>query len=292
MNTRTECSTVDSKVQIGFHELDDLIGELRGGQIIVIAGRPAMGKTTMAMNIINNACLEDKQSVYVLSLELSSEQFVKRLIELIGEVDNNQIQNGNIDDTAWDRLVRSAKTIAESGLILDDTAGEETYEYFCKTLRRLRRENNVSMAVVDYIQLMGCGQKMNSRNGEITYIMTGLKKLAQELQIPIIVLSQLSRRCERRNDHRPVLTDIRETALRSHCTDIVLFIYRDGYYSKEQYHTKDYEKYAEYGYNFDKKRDAEVIVAKHPSISVPITIHLSYDPKDGGFRNPEVSREQ
>ena len=291
MSARTEGTNVDSMVLTGFHDLDDLIGGLQGGQIIVIAGRPAMGKTTMAMNIINNVCLESKQSVYVLSLEMSSEQFVKRLIGLSGEGDNNQIQNGNIDEAAWDKIIKSSKIIAESGLILDDMVGNETFEYFCDTLRRLRRENNVSLAVVEYIQLMSCGQKTNTRNDEVTYIMTGLKELAQELQIPIIVLSQVKKACEYREDHRPMLSDLRESVFRSNIPDIVIFLYRDEYYSNDPYHPIDYEKYAECRYNTDMKKDAEVIIAKHPTVTVPVTIHLSYDPIDGGFKNPEVSHE-
>lgn len=238
-NNKGEVTGVPS----GFPELDEKTSGFQKGDMILIAARPSMGKTTFALNLAEYAALRAAKSIVVFSLEMSKEQLAYKLLCSEANVDMLKLRTGNLEDADWDNIARASGPLADAKIYIDDTAGISVMEMRSKC-RRIKIEHGIDMIVVDYLQLMtGSGE---SRQQEVSEISRSIKALAKEMQCPVIALSQLSRAPEQRTDHRPMLSDLRESGSIEQDADLVMFLYRDEYYNKE---TED-------------KNVAELIIAK------------------------------
>ncbi len=234
-------------VPTGFSELDYKTAGLHGSDLILIAARPAMGKTAFALNIATNASVRAKVPVAVFSLEMSKDQLVNRILCSEAMVDSNKVRTGKLEENDWTKLAESIGPLSEAEIYIDDTPGISVTEIRAKC-RKLKLEKNIGMVVIDYLQLVqGSNKRNGSREQEISEISRSLKILAKELNVPVIALSQLSRAAEQRPDHRPMLSDLRESGAIEQDADIVMFLYRDDYYNEDS----------------EKKDIAEVIIAKH-----------------------------
>ena len=234
-------------VPSGFVELDYRTAGFHGSELILIAARPAMGKTAFALNIATNAALKANVPVAMFSLEMSKEQLVNRILCSEAMVDSNKVRTGKLEEEDWTKLASAIGPLSEAEIYIDDTPGINITEIRAKC-RKLKLEKNIGLVVIDYLQLIqGSGKRNGSREQEISEISRSLKILAKELNVPVIALSQLSRAPEQRPDHRPMLSDLRESGAIEQDADIVMFLYRDDYYNKES----------------EKKDIAEVILAKH-----------------------------
>lgn len=230
----------------GFTELDYRTAGLQPSDLILIAARPSMGKTAFVLNLAQNICFKQDKSVLIFSLEMSQEQLVNRLLALESHVKAQSIRTGDVTDKDWEGLVEGASVIGESKLLIDDTPGISIGELRSKC-RKYALSDDIKIVIIDYLQLMsGDGRRSDSRQQEISEISRSLKSLARELNVPVIALSQLSRAVEKRDDHRPMLSDLRESGAIEQDADVVMFLYRDDYYNKET----------------EKKNIAEVIIAK------------------------------
>ena len=235
-------------IPTGFYDLDDKTAGLHGSDLILVAARPAMGKTAFALNIAANAAIKANTPVAVFSLEMSKDQLVNRILCIEAIVDSNKIMTGKLEEDDWSKLASVVGPISDSGIFIDDTPGISIMEIRTKC-RKLKNEQHIGLIVIDYIQLVqGSNNRKNgSREQEIAEISRSLKILAKELDVPVIALSQLSRAVEQRPDHRPMLSDLRESGSIEQDADIVMFLYRDDYYNPD---TED-------------KNISEVIIAKH-----------------------------
>ncbi len=234
-------------VPTGFLDLDHRTSGLHKSDLVLIAARPAMGKSAFAINIATNAALRAKTPVIIFSLEMSKEQVVSRILSSEAMVDSNKIRTGKIEEDDWGKLAGSLGPLSEAEIYIDDTPGISITEIRAKC-RKLKLEKNIGLVVIDYLQLIqGTGKRNSSREQEISEISRSLKILAKELDVPVIALSQLSRAAEARPDHRPMLSDLRESGAIEQDADIVMFLYRDDYYNQDS----------------EKKNIAEVIIAKH-----------------------------
>lgn len=233
-------------IATGFTELDYKLTGLHPAELILVAARPAMGKTAFVLNIAQYAAFKDNHAMAMFSLEMSKEQLVTRLMASESMVDSQQIRTGDLRDSDWEKLLEGAALIGNSKLIIDDTAS--SLAEIRSKCRKYKQTYDIDMVVIDYLQLMsGSNTRRNeSRQQEISEISRALKVLARELNIPIIALSQLSRAVEARQDHRPMLSDLRESGAIEQDADVVMFLYRDEYYNPDT----------------EKKNIAEVIVAK------------------------------
>ncbi len=240
-------------VPTGFIDLDNKTAGLHGSDLILIAARPAMGKTAFALNIAANAAIREKVPVAVFNLEMSKEQLVNRILCMEAMVDSNKLMTGKLDENDWNQLAGVIGPISDSGIYIDDTPGITITEIRTKC-RKLKMEKDIGLVVIDYIQLIqGSGNRKNgSREQEIAEISRSLKILAKELNVPVIALSQLSRAVEQRQDHRPMLSDLRESGSIEQDADIVMFLYRDDYYNPQS----------------EEKDLTEVILAKHRAGSI------------------------
>ena len=205
---------------------------LQNSDLILIAARPSMGKTAFALNIAEYVTVKKNVTTAIFSLEMSKEQLAKRILAMNSRVDSQKLRTGDLSDEEWMDIVDSAKTIGETNLIIDDTPGISVGELRSKC-RKLKIEKNLGLVMIDYIQLMTGGKKIESRQQEISEISRSLKALAREINAPIIALSQLSRKVESRDDKRPMLSDLRESGAIEQDADVVMFIYRDEYYNKD-----------------------------------------------------------
>lgn len=230
----------------GFVDLDKLTSGFQRSDLIIVAGRPGMGKTSFALNIAQNVATKTDLSVAVFSLEMSKEQLVSRIISSAAAIDQTAIRTGRIKSEEWTRLIDAVSPLSDAKIFIDDTPAISVREIRAKA-RRLKSERGLDMLFVDYIQLMSGGVKSESRQQEISYISRSLKALARELNIPIVALSQLSRATEQTHDKRPSLSHLRESGALEQDADIVMFIYREEYYDPES----------------EKKAIAEIIIAKH-----------------------------
>ncbi len=237
-------------LETGFRDLDAKTAGLQKSDLILIAARPAMGKTAFVLNIAEYVALHSNSTIALFSLEMSKEQLVKRMLAMNSMVDSQKIRTGDLEDDDWDKLVGSVRKIGNSNLVIDDTSGITASELRSKC-RKLKIEQGLDLVIIDYLQLMtGVGKrKSDSRQQEISDISRSLKVMARELDVPVIALSQLSRAVESRPDKRPMLSDLRESGAIEQDADIVMFIYRDEYYNPDS----------------EKKGVAEVIVAKQRS---------------------------
>ena len=234
-------------VPSGFMELDYKTAGFHGSDLILIAARPAMGKTAFALNIATNAAVRANVPVAVFSLEMSKEQLVNRVLCSEAMVDSNKVRTGKLEEDDWTKLAETIGPLSEAEIYIDDTPGISITEIRAKC-RKLKLEKNIGMIVIDYLQLIqGTNKRNGSREQEISEISRSLKMLAKELNVPVIALSQLSRAAEQRPDHRPMLSDLRESGAIEQDADIVMFLYRDDYYNEDS----------------EKKGIAEVIIAKH-----------------------------
>lgn len=216
----------------GYTDLDRMTSGLQRSDLILLAARPSMGKTALALNISMNA-VKAGASVALFSLEMSKEQYVQRIISMESMVDSSKLRTGNLDDDDWTRLISTMSLISNYNVYIDDTPSVSLFEMMSKC-RRLKIEKGLDLIVVDYLQLMSYGGRTDSRQQEISNISRGLKALARELDCPVMALSQLSRAPELRNDHRPIMSDLRESGAIEQDADVVMMLYRDEYYHKEE----------------------------------------------------------
>ena len=230
----------------GFTDLDRKTSGFQSTDLILIAARPSMGKTAFSLNLVANAAIKGKASVAVFSLEMSNEQLVDRMIAANAQVELSNIRNGSLKDEEWEKVTNAMGLLSSQKIYIDDTAGLNMVQLRTKC-RRLKIEKGLDMIVIDYLQLMEGDSKIENRQQEISKISRSLKILAKELECPVIALSQLSRAPEQRSDHRPMLSDLRESGAIEQDADMVMFLYRDEVYDKD---TMD-------------KNKAEVIIAKH-----------------------------
>lgn len=233
-------------IATGFIDLDYRTAGMQPSDLVLIAARPSMGKTAFVLNIAQHVAFKLNATCAIFSLEMSKEQLVNRLFSLESRVDSQHLRTGNLSDAEWEKLIESAGVIGKSNLIIDDTPGISISELRSKC-RKYKLEHNLQMIIIDYLQLMsGSGRGSDSRQQEISDISRSLKALARELSVPVLALSQLSRAVEQRPDHRPMLSDLRESGAIEQDADVVMFIYRDDYYNKDT----------------EKKGIAEIIIAK------------------------------
>lgn len=235
-------------VPSGFTDLDNMTTGFHGSELILLAARPAMGKSAFALNIAANAALKANTPVAVFSLEMSKEQLVDRILCSEAMVDSNKVRTGKLEEDDWSKLAGVVGPLSESNIYIDDTPGISVMDIRTKC-RKLKMEHNIGLVIIDYLQLVqGSNLRKNgSREQEIAEISRSLKILAKELNVPVIALSQLSRAVEQRPDHRPMLSDLRESGSIEQDADIVMFLYRDDYYNKDS----------------EDKGLTEVILAKH-----------------------------
>ncbi len=263
-------------IPTGFLDLDYKLTGLHPSELILVAARPAMGKTAFVLNIAQHVAFKNDYHVAIFSLEMSKEQLVTRLMSMESMVDSQLIRTGNLKDTEWEKLMESAGVIGNSNLMIDDTPGITIAELRSKC-RKYKQSMGLDLIIIDYLQLMSGSSKRSSesRQQEISEISRSLKALARECDVPIIALSQLSRAVEARQDHRPMLSDLRESGAIEQDADVVMFLYRDEYYNPDT----------------EKKNLAEVIVAKQRSGSTG-TIELVWLGQYTKFANKErISRE-
>ncbi len=244
---------------------------LQPSDLVLVAARPSMGKTAFVLNIAQYVAFHSGLCTAIFSLEMSKEQLVNRLFSLESRVDAQLLRSGSLADSDWEKLIEGAGTIGRSNLIIDDTPGISISELRSKC-RKYKLEHDLKLIIIDYLQLMsGSGRsKSDSRQQEISDISRSLKGLARELNVPVVALSQLSRQVEQRPDHRPMLSDLRESGAIEQDADVVMFIYRDDYYNKD---TPD-------------KNIAEIIIAKQRNGPIG-TINLVWLPQYTKFANME-----
>jgi len=256
-------------IPTGFLDLDYKMSGLQPSDLILVAARPSMGKTAFVLNIAQHVAFKAKKAVAIFSLEMSKEQLVNRLFSLEAQVDSQSLRTGNLKDEDWEKLIESAGIIGRSKLIIDDTPGISISELRSKC-RKFKLEHGLDLIIIDYLQLMTgrVGGRSESRQQEISEISRALKGLARELNVPVIALSQLSRAVEQRPDHRPMLSDLRESGAIEQDADVVMFIYRDDYYNKDT----------------EMKNVAEIIIAKQRNGSIG-TINLTWLPNYTKFAN-------
>jgi len=219
-------------VATGFLDLDYKTAGMQKSDLILIAARPSMGKTAFVLNLAEHMAVRDNVTTAIFSLEMSKEQLVKRMMAMNSRVDLQLMRSGNLKDDDWANLIQGANEIARSNLILDDTPSISVAELRSKC-RKYKIEKNLGVIIIDYLQLMSGGKRIESRQQEISEISRSLKALARELDVPVIALSQLSRAVEQRPDKRPMLSDLRESGAIEQDADVVMFIYRDDYYNKD-----------------------------------------------------------
>ncbi len=255
-------------IATGFLDLDYKTAGMQPSDLILIAARPSMGKTAFVLNIAEYAAFRQGKTVAIFSLEMSKEQLVNRLFSMEAKVDSQHLRTGKLSDAEWEKLIESAGEIGKSNLIIDDTPGISISELRSKC-RKYKLENDLELIIIDYLQLMsGSGRSTDSRQQEISDISRSLKALARELHVPVIALSQLNRTVEQRPDHRPMLSDLRESGAIEQDADVVMFLYRDDYYNKDT----------------DRPGIAEVIIAKQRNGGTG-TIELVWLPDYTKFAN-------
>ena len=257
-------------IATGFLDLDYKTAGMQPADLVLVAARPSMGKTAFVLNIAQHVAFKLNQTVAIFSLEMSKEQLVNRLFSLESRVDSQHLRTGNLTDMEWEKLIESAGVIGQSNLIIDDTPGISIAELRSKC-RKYKMDQDLKMIIIDYLQLMsGGGRGSESRQQEISDISRSLKALARELSVPVLALSQLSRAVEQRPEHRPMLSDLRESGAIEQDADVVMFIYRDDYYNKDT----------------DKKGIAEIIIAKQRNGPIG-TVELVWLPDYTKFANME-----
>ena len=254
-------------IPTGFIDLDYKTSGFQPSDLILIAARPSMGKTAFVLNVAQHLAFKEGKTVAIFSLEMSKEQLVNRLFSLESKVDSQALRTGNLTDEDWAKLIEGAAVVGKSNLIIDDTPGISIAELRSKC-RKFKLEHDLGIIIIDYLQLMSGGKHSESRQQGISEISRSLKAVARELNVPVVALSQLSRAVEQRPDHRPMLSDLRESGAIEQDADVVMFLYRDDYYNKDT----------------DKKNIAEVIIAKQRNGPIG-TVELVWLPNYTKFAN-------
>lgn len=262
-------------IPTGFTDLDNRTCGMQPADMILIAARPSMGKTAFVLNMAEYMAIRNKYTTAIFSLEMSKEQLVNRLLAMHSHVDSQSLRTGHLSERDWESVVDSSGVIAGSKLIIDDTPGISIGEMRSKC-RKYKLEHNLQCVIIDYIQLMSgsSSRKNDSRQQEVSEISRSLKQMARELGVPVIALSQLSRACETRQDHRPMLSDLRESGAIEQDADVVMFLYRDEYYNKDS----------------EDKGVAEVIIAKQRNGPIG-TVKLMWIGELTKFANMEYQKE-
>lgn len=261
-------------VPTGFTDLDRLTGGLQKSDLIVLAARPGVGKTSLSLSLAHNAAVKHQHSIALFSLEMSKEQLAQRLLSMDASIDQQRLRTGWIEEDEWDRIVYAMDTLSEANIWIDDTASISAMEMRSKA-RRLQAEHGIDLIIVDYLQLMQAtvnGRRNENRVQEISEISRSLKGLARELNVPVLALAQLSRAVESRQSKVPQLSDLRESGSIEQDSDIVLFIYRDDVYNPES----------------ERKNIADIIVAKHRNGPVG-EISLYFQANQTRFRDLELN---
>ena len=259
-------------IPTGFPDLDYRLSGLQRSDLILLADRPSMGKTALVLNLADYICFRKQYSVAIFSLEMSKEQLMNRLFAMEGRINSQSLRNGDLTDNEWSQLVETVGMIGNSRMIIDDTPGISISELRSKC-RKFKLEFGLDLVMIDYLQLMSGSGKSDSRQQEVSEISRALKALAREIDAPVIALSQLSRACETRPDHRPMLSDLRESGAIEQDADVVMFLYRDDYYNKDS----------------PDKNIAEVIIAKQRNGPIG-TVNLVWLPDFTKFVS--LSREE
>lgn len=259
-------------IPYGFTDLDFKTSGLHNSDLVLIAARPAMGKTAFGLNIVLHAAISAQVPVAIFNLEMSKDQLVNRMLACEAMVDSQKMRTGKLEDDDWQKIAKTLGPLSEAPIYIDDTPGVSIMDIRSKC-RRLKLEKNLGLVMIDYLQLMQGRGRNENRQQEVSEISRSLKILAKELDVPVICLSQLSRAAESRTDHRPMLSDLRESGAIEQDADIVMFLYRDDYYDPET----------------EKKNIAEVIIAKHRNGSTG-TIELAWLGQYTKFANLEKYR--
>ena len=256
-------------IPTGFIDLDNKTSGLQPSDLVLIAARPSMGKTAFVLNLVQNAAVRKGLNCMIFSLEMSKEQLVNRLLSMESGIDAQKLRTGDLTITDFDELIPAAVRVSQSkGLVIDDTPGITVTELLSKCRKR-KLETGLDMIIIDYLQLMsGSGKHSENRQQEISEISRSLKQIAREMHAPVVALSQLSRACEQRTDHRPMLSDLRESGAIEQDADVVMFLYRDDYYNKDTEHPNE----------------AEVIIAKQRNGPIG-TVTLLWKPETTRFVN-------
>ena len=258
----------------GFTDLDRLLSGLQNSDLILVAARPSMGKTAFVLNIAEHIAVRQDKRVLIFSLEMPDVALVKRIMAMNAKVDSTKIRDGVLNKSDWHSVIEAAGNVSVSNLIIDDTSGLNVTELRSRA-RKYKLEHGVDLIMIDYLQLMAGSNpgKGESRNTEISEISRSLKSLARELEVPVIALSQLSRGVESRGDHRPMLSDLRDSGAIEQDADVVMFLYRDEYYNKDS----------------EDRGTAEVIVAKQRNGPID-TVKLKWIPELTKFANLEMKK--
>lgn len=233
-------------VSTGFKDLDEMTSGLQSGDLVIVAGRPSMGKTAFAMNIAENAAIRSQQPVLVFSMEMPGEQLALRMMSSLGRIDQQRVRNGKLHDDDWPRITSAVSMLSDAPMFIDDTPALSPAEVRARARRLVREHGKLGLIVVDYLQLMQVPGYKENRTNEISEISRSLKALAKELHVPVIALSQLNRSLEQRHDRRPVMSDLRESGAIEQDADLIAFIYRDEVYNEDS----------------PDKGKAEIIIAK------------------------------
>ncbi len=260
-------------VPSGYSDLDGMTAGFQKGDLIILAGRPSMGKTAFCLNLARNAAIEGGFGIGIFSLEMSAMQLVQRMLCAEAEIDSQRLRTGRLREDEWPKLSRKAGVLAESPIFIDDTAGLDVLKLSARA-RRMVLEQNVGCIIVDYMQLMEAPKGFDNRQQEISFISRSLKGLAKQLDVPVISLSQLSRAVESRPDKRPMLSDLRESGAIEQDADLVMFVYREEFYIKDH----DDPRFAEV------ENMAEIIVGKHRNGAVG-TVKLTFQKNFAKFLN-------
>ena len=257
-------------ISTGFLDLDTYTSGFQPGDLIIVAGRPSMGKTAFSINIAENIALESKLPVAIFSMEMGSAQLVTRMIGSVGRLDQHRMRNGTLEDDDWERLTMAVGKLNDAPIYIDEGAGLNSFELRARARRLQRKTGQLGLIVIDYIQLMaGTSDKANeNRATEISEISRSLKSLAKELNVPVVALSQLNRSLEQRPDKRPIMSDLRESGAIEQDADLILFIYRDEVYNKDS----------------DQKGTAEIIISKQRNGPIG-SIRLSFLGEHTRFEN-------
>ena len=274
LETTTHKGDFITGISTGFTDFDNLTSGLQPSDLVIIAGRPSMGKTSLALNIAHYAAFEEKAGVAVFSLEMSRLQLGIRLLGLDAMIDASKLRKGSLQDDEWIRLTDAANRLSEMPIYVDDSSGLSVLEMKAKA-RRLRKKHNISLVIIDYLQLMQSKKSVESRQQEISDVSRSLKALAKDLNIPVLALSQLNRRVEERPNKRPILADLRESGAIEQDADVILFIYREELYNRTE----------------ENKGKAEIIIAKHrngPTGKLDLTFREKYTKFDSYYKEELV----
>lgn len=254
----------------GFTDLDKMTAGLHPGELVIIAARPSMGKTAFSLNVASHIALKAKKSIAYFSVEMGQDSLMMRILAGEAKVNMNELRTGRIQDGSWPKLIQAAGTIGESRFFIDDTSGISPFEIRARC-RRLKEQHGLDCIMIDYLQIMQLKQKVDNREREVSEISRSLKAIAKELQVPVVALAQLNRTVEGRSDRRPMLSDLRESGSIEQDADVIMMLYRDDYYDKEDQ---------------DKAGHAEVIIGKQRNGATG-TVKLRFDAKTNKFKDAD-----